>query len=420
MALDLATAPPAGRPGARLHVVAVANFYGPRSGGIRTALQGIGRAYRALGHRYSLVVPGCHDAVEETDGGTVHTVAAPVLPGSGGYRVITRLAAVRRLLTTLAPDRLEVSDRATLHGLGSWAAAVGVPALLIAHERVDGVLEAAGLAPAPARALADLRNRASVRAFDAVVATTAFAAAELHRVGGVAHRVPLGVDLDHFRPPDPGAGRPRRAGDPGDPVRLLLCSRLSREKRPGLAVDALAELERRGVSATLTVAGDGPLRRRLQRRAAGLDVHLLGFVSDRRRLTTLLGDADVVLAPGPIETFGLAALEALACGTPVVAHARSAVPEVIGPDPAAGGAAPGTGEGFADAVERLLALAPSRRRLAARRRAEQFTWDRTVAALLALPLPPADPVPTADQILSPKRGSRRQRAGRTVPVTSPR
>ena len=76
------------------------------------------------------------------------------------------------------------------------------------------------------------------------------------------------------------------------------------------------------------VAGDGPLRPRLERRAAraGLPVTFAGFLSGRADLAALLASADVALAPGPAETFGLAALEALACGTPVVVSAESACP----------------------------------------------------------------------------------------------
>jgi alpha-1,6-mannosyltransferase len=59
-------------------------------------------------------------------------------------------------------------------------------------------------------------------------------------------------------------------------------------------------------------------------------VRFLGHVVDRHGLAALLATADVVLAPGPVEMFGLAALEALASGTPVVVDAASALPEVIG------------------------------------------------------------------------------------------
>ncbi len=55
-----------------------------------------------------------------------------------------------------------------------------------------------------------------------------------------------------------------------------------------------------------------------------------GFLPDRSDLAALLASADVAIAPGPAETFGLAGLEALACGTPVVVSAESALPEVVG------------------------------------------------------------------------------------------
>ena len=110
------------------------------------------------------------------------------------------------------------------------------------------------------------------------------------------------------------------------------CGRLSPEKKPQRSLNTLATLRANGLSARLVVAGDGPLRRRLERRAArdGLPVTFAGFLPDRTDLAALLASADVAIAPGPAETFGLAALEALACGTPVVVSAESALPEVVG------------------------------------------------------------------------------------------
>jgi alpha-1,6-mannosyltransferase len=164
-----------------------------------------------------------------------------------------------------------------------------------------------------------------------------------------------------------------------DGTLLVHCGRLSVEKRPERSLATLATLLADGVEARLIVAGDGPLRERLERRAAseGLPVTFTGFINDRTELAKLLASADVVLAPGPAETFGLAALEALACGTPVVVSAESALPEVIGD---AGVSV--AGEDLAAGVRTVLARPEPERRAAARARAEQFGWPAAVRAFL--------------------------------------
>lgn len=158
------------------------------------------------------------------------------------------------------------------------------------------------------------------------------------------------------------------------------CSRLSPEKRSERAVGALAELRRRGVPAVLVVAGDGPRRRSLEAQATGLPVRFLRHVADRGLLASLLATADVVIAPGPVETFGLSALEALACGTPVVVSSRSALPEVVG---SAGLAAEDSDAACAGAVEQLLGRDEADRRRRARKQAERFDWPTAVNGFLA-------------------------------------
>ncbi|MTD16117.1 glycosyltransferase [Nakamurella sp. YIM 132087] len=360
-----------------MHIVHLANFYGPTSGGLRTMVRALSAGYRAAGHRCTVIVPGSTDSWSgDTDGGLV-TLASPLLPGFGGYRMITRPRRVAALLERLAPDRLEVSDRTSLRRFGRWARARGVPSVFFAHERLDGVLRTHGLPAAPARHVADLHNRGTAAAFDTVVATTRFAATEFHRIGTDDLRiVPLGVTTTPAV-----TTSPRRRG-----TELLLCSRLSTEKRPELALGVLRELRRRGHEVHLVVAGTGPLAARLQRESTDLPVLFHGHVADRQRLARIQASADIALAPGPVETFGLAALECLAAGTAVVADGRAGVPEVIGTDPAAGRAAPGTVHGFADAVEDLLAVPVELRRNAALARAAELPWSATVQRMLDLHL----------------------------------
>lgn len=371
-------------------IVQLANFVTPSSGGLRTALSHLAEGYARAGHDVVQIIPGPRTGREPTPWGCRITVPAPEMPGTG-YRLLVDRAAVLRLLDELGPDRVEVHDRTTLRCVGRWASSRGVPSLVVSHERLDKWLRQWLPARLPLDGWADRSNLALAASFDDVVCTTAWAEREFARIGvSRLRRVPLGVDLERFR--EDASARGELCGD-GE-VLLVMASRLSKEKRPDLAVGGARELMRRGVPIRLLVAGDGPLRSSVAELAYGLPVELLGFVSDRGRLAGLLGAADVVLAPGPVETFGLAALEALACGTPVVASVHSALPEVLGD---AGRASASTPRCVADAVQQLLAVDVADRRRTARRRAEQFPWSATVEGFLRAHGLPVGPVAKADR-----------------------
>lgn len=363
-----------------MRIVRVANFVTPRSGGLRTALRHLGAGYLAAGHEPVLVIPGATAGSEDTEQGRVVTLPGPRVPRMGGYRVLLDRSATAAALRALRPDRIEVSDRSTLRWVGRWARRRGVPAMMVSHESLDGLLRLFG--PAFGQRAADLLNERTAADYDRIVCTTRWAAAEFDRIGARnLVRVPLGVDLEWFSPARRDPALRRRWAAPDD-VLLLHCGRLSAEKKPRRSLETLAALRRSGVPAVLAVAGAGPLRAALQSEAfeRGLPVRFLGHVADHDELAALLASADVVIAPGPVETFGLAALEALASGTPVVASAESALPEVIGP---AGLAAPGDGPLFARAVRELMSRPVGVRRAAARAQAERFPWSAAVAGFLA-------------------------------------
>jgi alpha-1,6-mannosyltransferase len=363
-----------------MRIVRLANFVMPRSGGLRTALRCLGEGYLAAGHEPVMIVPGAEMSDEMTPHGRVITLPGPEVPGSGGYRLlITGRRRLTKLLDRLEPDHIEVSDRSTLRWTGRWARDRGVPSMMVSHESLAGLLTVWGVPESIRVGLADLANKRTARAYDKIVCTTAWAAAEFRRLGvDNLVEVPLGVDLETFHPSRRDTELRSRYAADGE-VLLVHCSRLSGEKQPEIAVDTVAALRAAGVPAVLVVVGDGPRREALAQRAAGLPVRFLGFVADRNDVANLLACADVVVAPGPVETFGLAALEALACGSPVVVNAASALPEVVG---SAGVAAGGTGAAFAEAVLRLLDRPESRRRAAARARAEQFSWPAAVEGFL--------------------------------------
>lgn len=353
-------------------LVQLANFYAPTSGGLRTAVEALGRGYMEAGVERFLIVPGPERRTCESDSGVRFTLPGPRLPGGSGYRVLASRAQVSQLLASLRPDHVEVSDKLSLSWVGNWARARGVPSLLLSHERLDAILAARLPRRFPLSAAADRWNARLVSSFDRVVATSAFGCDEFARIGaGNVVRVPLGVDLDRFVPGPGSAGRA---------VELVSVGRLSLEKRPELAVWALRRLRAAGVDARLTIAGDGPLAGALRARAAGMPVTFLGHVHDRDLLAGIIGTSDVFLATCPVEAFGLAVLESLACGTPVVTVEGGAAHELL--DGGSGRSAAADGAALAAAVLDLLAAPPAGRRRAARARAERYPWTASVAGML--------------------------------------
>jgi alpha-1,6-mannosyltransferase len=371
-------------------IAQVANFYAPHSGGLRTTVDALGRAYGDSGFERVLVVPGAADADEDTESGRRITLRSPHLPGSGGYRVLPGPAPVRAVLAELPPDHLEVSDKFTLAGLGRWAVTNGVRAVLLSHERLDAILAARVPRGFPLAALADHWNRHVARDFPVIVCPSAFAAAEFTRIGAAkVEVVPLGVDLDVFHPlsaHDDAGNVDETRGTTDYEIRLVCVGRLSREKWPDLAIETMRAVRARGVAARLWMIGDGPRRRLLERRARGLPVVFTGHLHGRQELACVLARADVALAPCPYETFGLAALEALACGTPIVTPDRGAVAELVqaGRAMAAGAVARPDPQSFAAAALDIARGPAGPLRRASRRRAEQYSWARTARDLMRI------------------------------------
>lgn len=357
-----------------MRIVQLVNLVTARSGGIRTAVDRLGRGYAAAGHERHVILPGTRRDCRAIPGGVAWTLPGRRVPASGGYRVLVGRRSVRQLLNRLAPDVVEVSDRWTLTWVGPWARARDVRSVALVHEHLAQTMAAwPGVGDDLAARLAERADRRLVERFDAVVCASRHSAGPF---GGAAIVVPLGVDLSTFRP-RPAARDHRHA------IRLVVVGRLSAEKRPDLALATIATLRDQGVDAHLTLIGDGQLRASLETDAADLPVDLVGHVVNRDRLAELVAAADVALAPCPIETFGLAALEALACGTPVVATGGGTRDLLEGRPPAAGRVVAPAADQLATAVADLGRLPREVTRQAARRVAEQYPWSKTVAGLLS-------------------------------------
>lgn len=181
----------------------------------------------------------------------------------------------------------------------------------------------------------------------------------------------------------PGGADPAlRARWAGAHVALFLGSLIPR-KNVSLAIDAVAVLRSRGDNVRLVIAGTGPEEASLRTHAIncgiGDHVDFVGRVTEQSKVA-LLRSADVFVFPSTLEGFGMAAVEAMACGTPVVALDSGPVTEFLENGVSGLGVDPSSGvHGFADAIGVALHDEDLRADLKAggRRRAEGLTWDRS-------------------------------------------
>lgn len=234
-------------------------------------------------------------------------------------------------------------------------------------------------------------RQAALRA-DAVITVSDSSKADIHRVLGLpegrVHAIPLAAAPTFTPERDPGAleALRRRYGLP--PRYVLSVGTLEPGKNRDALLRAFARLRDAGLDHALVVAGPRGWRQE------GLDdtvkelslrdrVLVLGYVPEED-LPDLYRGAELFAFPSLHEGFGLPALEALACGTPVVASNGSAMPEVL--DGAALLVDPRDVGALAQAMVRVLTDADLAADLRARgpERARLFSWERTARETLAV------------------------------------
>jgi D-inositol-3-phosphate glycosyltransferase len=238
-------------------------------------------------------------------------------------------------------------------------------------------------------------ERGVIREADRILAPTPVEAAHLTELYGAwpdrIRVVPPGVDLERFRP-QPSQSARRELGLRNGRL-VLFVGRLQRLKGPDVAIRAFAEAIRRRpdllADATMAMVGgpSGPgnptaevarLRRIASDEGVGDRIQFLDPIP-HEKLPRLFAAADAVLVPSRSESFGLVALEAQACGVPVIASSVGGLRYVVA-DGESGYLVPSGDHGaFADRLLRVLgrpALA-ARFSAAARRQASRFSWERT-------------------------------------------
>lgn len=349
----------------RPHLLDITMFWSPRSGGVARYLRSKRDWLSAHSTwRHTIMAPG--PSTSETK----HVSAVP-LPLSGGYRFPLRRAATARAIVRQRPDLIEVGDPYRC----AWSALdagqhLGVPVAAFYHSNVEALAQR--WMPRASHMLVRQYLRHLYRRFDAVFAPSHWAAEALRRLDldNVVLQ-PHGVDCKTFHPESHDPQWREELGCAPSDIVLLYTGRFAPEKN----LDRLAAaVDRLGPPYLLVAMGDGPCPPR------GARLRLLPYRSDPAALARVLASADIFVHAGDQETFGLAALEALACGTPVIARACAGLTDLIGGRAVIGVEADDAAS-FAEAIASVAPIAATLR-AEARRRALEFDADRTFAQLL--------------------------------------
>ena len=357
------------------HLVDTTMLFAPKSGGVKRYLLAK-RAWMLQVRpelRHTILVPG---ALTRDVGRGVVTQAAVRLPFGDGYRWPTSTKRWADALAALAPTVIEAGDpyapgRAAL----DVGERLGVPVVGFCHSDPAALaaLHLGEWAEPPVRR----RWARLFRRFDQVVAPSRHIAERLALAGVPNVMVqPLGVDTDLFHPGCADPLRLRRDLGLKPSTRLLVfAGRAAREKNIDVLLDAVARLGPT-YHLLLIAAGSGA---RPQANATFLD-----YQSDPRDVARLLASCDAFVHANHQEPFGLVALEAMACGLPMVGIASGGISEIV--DESVGQlAARATPAAFAEAVEALFARDLPAIATAARARAvERHGWRATFEGLASL------------------------------------
>lgn len=325
----------------------ITNSWSETSGGVATFYRALMDAANRHRQLMCLVVPAEEDAEERCgDYVTLYKIASSKARMNSNYRImypdkyLWSGGKIRKILQREAPDLVEISDKYTLNYLGPLLR-LGLmndihfrPAVVgLSFERMDVNFRSYLFGGKWGCVFSAWYMRhVYFPFFDHHIAISDQTAQELCRAGkghelarGV-FLLPLGVDGTVFSPKWRSVSGRRRvleaAGAKEGELILLYAGRMVPEKNLSLLIDTMKHLESMETVCRLVLAGDGISRDSFlseARKRLGNRVSWLGHISSRKELAALYANSDFFIHPNPNEPFGIAPLEAMASGIPLIA-----------------------------------------------------------------------------------------------------
>jgi glycosyltransferase involved in cell wall biosynthesis len=295
----------------------------PKIDGVVTILCQVLERLQARGHQALLFGPP--GGPREYAGAEIVGVGGPPLPFYPELRINIPRRFVWEKVQAFQPDLVHLAGPFFLGPFGlSYARRLGVPILASFHTHVPRYARYYGggfIEPVLWAYLRAVHNQAQLNLCPSTETLKELRAHGFERVRWWQR----GIDTERFSPgPRDAALRARLSGGHPDELLVLYVGRLSPEKRLELIRDPLFSVP--GVR--LAMVGGGPSAAQLQRHFRGTPTSFPGFLRGDD-LVAAYRAADLFLFPSTTETFGLVALEAMACGTPVIAANTGGVLDII-------------------------------------------------------------------------------------------
>lgn len=300
----------------------------PTRDGVVTSLAAFRKGLEALGHEVYIFAAGSETTRAANTDERVRIYTGPSWRPYPDYHLAARPGPSRGLMKSLGVEVVHTHGTAIM-GLKAVRCArfAGLPFFLTYHTRVEDATGYVTKYPAREALLRQLIwtwHRWYFRQCDGIVMPTAAVHRDILRHHPDTLRqvfvIPTGIDVERFAGGN-GAGARARHGFGGGKV-VLTVGRLAWEKNLETLVAAAERVSRARDDVTFAVAGKGPaldhFKAEVSRRGLDGTVRFLGFVPDED-LPSLYGCADAFLLPSTFETQGIALLEAMAAGLPVVA-----------------------------------------------------------------------------------------------------
>jgi len=363
----------------------VTSYFEPHVGGVETHVRELSRELVRRGHEVTVL--------------TADTEGAGARGALGGFDVVRvpsrsvwlKTPSMPAVAEAIASGRFDLVHSHTPPPLAAWRASracrrLRIPHVLTFHCDPEIVHPLGG----PIVGLFRLTlGRGTLRRSDELISTTASYASTSREIWNYTPTViPNAVDSEFFSPREPA--RHVLDGLPGTPgFRILCVGRLVEHKGIEQLIDAMAFLR---PPAELIIVGEGALRAALEERAraspSASRIHFAGRVP-LEDLPDFYRACDVFALPSVsrLEAFGIVALEAMACGLPVVASDIPGVREVVTDGVEGYLADPLDPRSFAGRLDALLSQPLTRARLARNGRArvlKEFTWTTVADSVVAV------------------------------------